>query len=123
MDENKRIPIINTELCQSKKCKQECPVVMGGKICIDVKPTYKQAIISETLCIGCGICVKQCPFKAIKIINLPTRLVNCMSGFDDNVSIQISDNEQMSNISKVLYEKYRTNIEDYKKELRKEFEE
>jgi ATP-binding cassette subfamily E protein 1 len=78
MDENKRIPIINTELCQPKKCKQECmkkcPVVMGGKICIDVKPTYKQAIISETLCIGCGICVKQCPFKAIKIINLPTDL-------------------------------------------------
>jgi len=29
----------------------------------------------------------------------------------------------MSNISKVIYEKYRTNIEDYKKELRKEFEE
>jgi len=52
-----------------------------------------------------------------------TRLVNCLNGFDDNVSIQISDNEQMSNISKVLYEKYRTNIEDYKKELRKEFEE
>ena len=52
-----------------------------------------------------------------------TRLVNCMSGFDDNISIQISDNEQMSNISKVLYEKYRDNIKDYQRELRKEFEE
>jgi hypothetical protein len=49
-----------------------------------------------------------------------TRLVNCMSRFDDNISIEISDNEQMS---KVLYEKYRTNIEDYQRELRKEFEE
>jgi hypothetical protein len=51
-----------------------------------------------------------------------TRLVNCLSGFDDNIKMQISDNEQMSNISKILYDKY-TNIEDYERELRKEFEE
>jgi ATP-binding cassette subfamily E protein 1 len=31
-------------------------------------------IISETLCISCGICVKKCPFEAITIINLPTEL-------------------------------------------------
>ena len=52
-----------------------------------------------------------------------TRLVNCMSGFDDNIKLEISDNEQMSNISKVLYEKYKDNIKDYQRELRKEFEE
>jgi ATP-binding cassette, sub-family E, member 1 len=32
------------------------------------------AFISEELCIGCGICVKKCPFEAISIINLPTNL-------------------------------------------------
>jgi hypothetical protein len=52
-----------------------------------------------------------------------TRLVNCMTGFDDNIIIQISDNEQMSNISRILYNKYINNIEDYQRELRKEFEE
>jgi Leucine-rich repeat (LRR) protein len=51
-----------------------------------------------------------------------TRLVNCLNGFDDNIKIEIDNNEQMSNISKILYNKY-DNIEDYKRELRKEFEE
>lgn len=39
-----------------------------------MKPTDKIAFISEFLCIGCGICVKKCPFEAIAIINLPTNL-------------------------------------------------
>ena len=34
----------------------------------------KIAFISEELCIGCGICVKKCPFEAIMVINLPTNL-------------------------------------------------
>ncbi|VAH90990.1 unnamed protein product [Triticum turgidum subsp. durum] len=34
----------------------------------------KLAFISEELCIGCGICVKKCPFDAIEIINLPKDL-------------------------------------------------
>ena len=34
-------------------------------MCIEVKPTDKLAFISEELCIGCGICVKKCPFEVI----------------------------------------------------------
>jgi ATP-binding cassette subfamily E protein 1 len=43
-------------------------------MCIDVVPESKIAYISEILCIGCGICVKKCPFDAIQIINLPKEL-------------------------------------------------
>jgi len=73
-----RIAIVNSDRCKPKRCRQECkkscPVVRMGKLCIEVTPTVKIATISEELCIGCGICVKKCPFEAISIINLPSNL-------------------------------------------------
>ena len=50
------------------------PVNRTGKLCIEVKPESTNSNISEELCIGCGICVKKCPFDAISIINLPSNL-------------------------------------------------
>ncbi|PPD91806.1 hypothetical protein GOBAR_DD11254 [Gossypium barbadense] len=49
-------------------------LVSAGKLCIEFTLASKIAFISEELCIGCGICVKKCPFEAIKIINLPRDL-------------------------------------------------
>ena len=73
-----RVAIIKPDKCKPKKCHQECkrqcPVVRLGKLCIEVTPASKMAYISEELCIGCGICVKKCPFEAISIINLPKSL-------------------------------------------------
>ena len=73
-----RIAIVNNDRCKPKRCRQECkkscPVVRMGKLCIEVMPNDKIASISEDLCIGCGICVKKCPFEAINIINLPSNL-------------------------------------------------
>ncbi|KAL2918077.1 Fe-S cluster-binding ribosome biosynthesis protein [Polyrhizophydium stewartii] len=77
-DKLTRIAIVSTDKCKPKKCRQECkkscPVVRMGKLCIEVDSNSKIAFISEELCIGCGICVKKCPFEAISVINLPTNL-------------------------------------------------
>jgi ATP-binding cassette subfamily E protein 1 len=46
--------------------------VRSGVKCIWLEKGYP--IISEILCVGCGICIKKCPFKALSIINLADEL-------------------------------------------------
>jgi ATP-binding cassette subfamily E protein 1 len=82
-DSKLRIAIINPDKCKPKKCSQECaktcPRNKIGKICVEVKKTSTIAFISEQLCIGCGMCVKRCPYEAIKIINLPKDMSNMVT--------------------------------------------
>ena len=73
-----RIAVINRDRCQPRKCIRECeyfcpPVRTGDETVTfpDGKP-----VITENLCVGCGICVRKCPFGAISIINLPDELEN-----------------------------------------------
>ena len=72
-----RIAVVDRDLCQSKKCGleciKECPVNINGDECVVLDPE-KVSLISEELCIGCGVCVKVCPFDAIDILNLSEEL-------------------------------------------------
>ncbi len=91
-----RIAIIDESKCKPNKCAKECirgcPPQQSGKQVIEIEDlglpvsnpnnssninisniTDRKQIarIAETLCIGCNICVRNCPFSAIRIINLP----------------------------------------------------
>lgn len=76
-----RIAVVDRELCKPEKCQlmcqRVCPVVRSGDDCI----TYEEGVdgkkrvrIDESLCVGCGICVKRCPYGALSVVNLPRQL-------------------------------------------------
>ncbi len=71
----KRIAIIDTDRCRPDKskyvCINVCPPQRAGVEVFTINEETKYPEINEELCIGCGLCVKYCPFKAIIIVNLP----------------------------------------------------
>ena len=81
-----RIAIINRDRCQPRKCSKECeyfcpPVRTGDETIVfeDSKP-----FITENLCVGCGICVRKCPFGAITITNLPEEMEDPVHRYGQN---------------------------------------
>ncbi len=83
-----RVAVLDESKCDPKKC---------GKVCYRFCPPVRskieairleddKPIIVEPLCVGCGICVKKCPFKALAIVNLPDELEQeCSHRFGPNM--------------------------------------
>jgi len=71
-----RVAVVDRDYCKPSKCNLECirfcPVNRSRKKkAIDLAEDRSRAIIYEDTCVGCGICIKKCPFNAISIVNLP----------------------------------------------------
>src|SRR5436309_167514 len=73
-----RVAVVFKDRCQPKRCHLECiafcPPQRTGTEVIWIDPETTKAAISEETCISCGICVRKCPFDAIRIIGLPEAL-------------------------------------------------
>jgi len=82
-----RIAVLDEERCESKRCGRPC-----YRFCPPVRNKIEAIIfegdkpqIVESLCVGCGICVRKCPFKAISIVNLADELdEECSHRFGPN---------------------------------------
>jgi len=82
-----RIAVLDEERCESKRCGRPC-----YRFCPPVRNKIEAIVfegdkpqIVESLCVGCGICVRKCPFKAISIVNLADELEeDCSHRFGPN---------------------------------------
>ncbi len=83
-----RIAVLIKDRCKPKNCSMECikfcPRVRAGDETV-TRGEEGKPVISEELCVGCGICVHKCPFDAIKIIGLAEELkTDLVHQFDQN---------------------------------------
>jgi len=82
-----RVAVLDEDRCKPKRC---------GRVCYRFCPPVRSKIeairfekemplVVESLCVGCGICVKKCPFDALSIVNLPDELEEeCSHRFGPN---------------------------------------
>ena len=74
-----RVAVVDYDLCKPHRCNLECirfcPVNRSGGKAVELSERVNgKAFIYEDACVGCGICVKKCPYEAIYIVNLPDEL-------------------------------------------------
>ncbi len=73
-----RLAVLDRERCKpddcGRACIRFCPEVRNRVEAIRFEKGQERPVIVESLCSGCGICVKKCPFEALSVINLPEEL-------------------------------------------------
>jgi len=82
-----RVAVLDEDKCKPKHCDRVCyhfcPQIRSKVEAVQFE--NERPLIVEALCVGCGICVKKCPFKALSIVNLPDELEKeCSHRFGPN---------------------------------------
>ncbi|MBU0533145.1 ribosome biogenesis/translation initiation ATPase RLI [Candidatus Micrarchaeota archaeon] len=75
-----RVAVIDRDVCIHKRCNyvcmKVCPPNRMGEECIVVEEDGIYPVISEPICIGCGLCVKKCPVRCISVVNIAQELTD-----------------------------------------------
>ncbi|UCE44432.1 MAG: ribosome biogenesis/translation initiation ATPase RLI [Candidatus Bathyarchaeota archaeon] len=82
-----RVAVLDEDRCKPKHCDRVC-----YRFCPKVRSNIEAIrfedngpLVVEALCVGCGICVRKCPFSALSIVNLPDELEKeCSHRFGPN---------------------------------------
>jgi ATP-binding cassette subfamily E protein 1 len=82
-----RVAVLDEDRCDPRRCGRVC-----HRFCPPVRNKIEairfekgKPIVVEALCVGCGICVRKCPFDALFIVNLPDELEEeCSHRFGPN---------------------------------------
>ena len=82
-----RVAVLDENRCRPERCSRIC-----YRFCPQVRSKVEAIrfenetpVVVEALCVGCGICIKKCPFNALSIVNLPDELEEeCSHRFGPN---------------------------------------
>ncbi|UCH36965.1 MAG: ribosome biogenesis/translation initiation ATPase RLI [Candidatus Bathyarchaeota archaeon] len=85
-----RIAVLDSDRCRPDDCGivciKFCPMVRSDIDAIKIEENERTPTIYESLCSGCGICIRKCPFTAITIVNLASELEKeCSHRFGRNL--------------------------------------
>ncbi len=72
MELGSKYAVVNYQACEPRKCNPKHGFCKAAQVCshsilIQEEPGEPPMLLSARLCVGCGDCVRECPFKAISI--------------------------------------------------------
>ena len=89
-----RVAVLDSNRCKPKDCGtaciKYCPMVRSSIDAIKIEEDEEKPTIFETLCSGCGICIRKCPFNAITFNDLKNVILETKNMFSELLDISPS---------------------------------